>query len=204
MITRGSLIGFLVTLIAGVGAYTVTVQTRPATPTAASVTSATETLLIWLGASETQKAELRGHDPTFAADLNQLKTELQNKKQEFAALLEKADVSDDAVRSQLEAVLNNSNAIERRVANYLLSVRDHLTPEQRRKLFGLCADEVRQGGGHQWGRVRREMSSSQPHGGGGGYQWGRTRRQASETQPHDGGGPGQGRHGDGPGSGHGR
>ncbi len=203
MITRGTLIGFLVTLIAGVGAYTVTVQTRPAAPPAASVTSATETLLIWLGASEAQKAELRGHDPTFAADLNQLKTELQNKKQGFAALLEKSDASDDAVRSQLEAVLNTSNTIERRVANYLLSVRDHLTSDQRRKLFGLCAEQVRQGGGYQWGRVRREMGSGQPHGGGGGYQWGRTRRQASETQPHDGGGPGQGRHG-GPGSGHSR
>lgn len=164
MISRWT-IGLLVTGTAvAVGTFAGTVASRPASAPASSVDEATEALLTWLKASDAQRAELRGHDAGFAGDLKTLREDLATKRAGLAAVLENADALPQTVRARLDEVLTAQAAVERRVADYLLSVRSHLTADQRRQLFGLCAEGVRQGRGWQWGRRQHGDVASQPEG----------------------------------------
>lgn len=162
MISARTMTVLLIAGATGLGAYITTLKTRPASAPAPADSSATEALLSWLGASESQREELRTHDAGFAAELKQLKADLAAKRAAFAAVLEKGDAPDDQILTGLEAVLAANNALERRIAEYLLSVRDHLTPEQQRKLFGLCAEEARHG--RQWRGGRGESGLGPPSG----------------------------------------
>jgi len=150
----------LIAAATGLGAYTATVQTRPAGPPPPAADPATEALLNWLGASPAQRNELRMHDAGFAVELKQLKADVEAKRNQFASALEQPKASNDEIMSRLEAVLAANNALERRIAGYLLSVRDHLTPEQRQRLFGLCAEEARQG--RQWRGGRGPGATTRP------------------------------------------
>jgi Spy/CpxP family protein refolding chaperone len=161
-----------VAVVSAVAAYTATITTRPATATntATAKDPATETLLNWLGASAQQRQELATKDVEFGGELKQLKADLETKRKEFAAALERTDTPGDTILAKLEAMLAADAALQRRIARYLLSVRDHLTPEQQQKVFGLCAEEARHG--RQW---RGGRGNSEPAGGGGGGQQGRGR-----------------------------
>jgi len=46
---------------------------------------------------------------------------------------------------RVEAMQREKMATFRRITDYLLSVRDHLTAEQQRRLFGMCAAGIREG-----------------------------------------------------------
>jgi len=174
----GRAIGLVVMAgIAALAAYTATISSRPASApsTAPAEDTTTNTLLTWLGASQRQQDELKAHDPGFATELKQLKTALETKRTEFAATLEKVNASDDEIMARLEAVLTANATLERRIAKYLLSVRDHLTPEQQRKLFDLCAEEARHGRQWRGGRGTNEPAGpgGQPGRGGRGWRGGR-------------------------------
>jgi hypothetical protein len=173
MISRWTISLLFTGAVAAIGAFTATVATRPASAPAAATDSATEALLTWLQATDAQRAELRGHDLGFASDLKRLREALAAKRALLAGALDDADASPEAVRARLEEVLAAQAAIERRVTDYLLSVRDHLTSAQRRELFGLCAEEVRQGRGWQWGRQQHGNATSRPAGAGQGQGQGR-------------------------------
>ena len=119
-------------------------------PTTASAADGTGALMDWLAVPSTQRATILADDPRFDEDLDRLRAELTARRSEFAAVLEQTDASDEQIRQRSEAVLAASAALERRVVDHLLRVRDHLTLEQRRKLFGLCAEGIRQGQGWRW------------------------------------------------------
>ena len=134
----------LVAGLAGVGAYAAGVAAR-STSAPAQPDSATEALLNWLCVPAEQRAEIQQHDPGFAADLKSLREAVGARRTELAGALDDPGASNETILGKLEGLLAANAAVERRVANYLLTVRHHLTPEQQRRLFGLCADGIRQG-----------------------------------------------------------
>lgn len=171
MIAGRTIAWVVLATVTALAAYTATITSRPtsAPTTAPAEANATEALLTWLEASPQQLDELKAHDPTFPTDLKQLKADLEAKRTEFASALERVNAPEDEVLARLEATLSANAALQRRIAKYLLSVRDHLTPQQRQKLFGLCAEEARHG--RQWRGGRGATDST-----GAGDQSGRGRR----------------------------
>lgn len=107
-------------------------------------------LVRWLGLDPATAEKVRELDPSFGADLQALRKAHDDERGKLAELFEKPDVTDAELRNQFEAVIAAGNAVERRVADHLLAVRDHLTPAQQRQLFDLCAEHVRQGRRHRW------------------------------------------------------
>ena len=95
--------------------------------------------------SEQAKA-VEARDPQFAGDFRTLRQALEDARSALAATFEDESATDDQIREQVEAVIAAHNRLERRVAEYLIAVRDHLTPGQQKKLFGLCAKRVRECG----------------------------------------------------------
>lgn len=95
-----------------------------------------------------QAAEIAKHDPAFAGDLVRLRQALNGRREELAKAMESADVSEQEMQARLEAAFAADHALERRVMEYLMTIRDHLTPAQQQKLFGLAADGIRRGGGY--------------------------------------------------------
>lgn len=162
----------------GLASYGAGLVSRPTgtSPTA----NATDVLLDWLKVTDQQRADLKGHDPAFAEDLKALRVKLQARRDELASALDDGLTPDSQIRDRLEAVIAADAAIERRVADYLLAVRQHLSTEQQRQLFGLCAEGVRKGGG------------GYGPGGGRGMGWGRggPTTQSGATSPGGGRGPG--------------
>lgn len=155
---------------AAIGAYAATLATRTAVATLAPAPDqATEALLTWLDASDAQRDQLRQVDPTFARELHRLRAEAQVRRLELAAMLSEPDLPEASLMQAFEATLAADNALERRVAQYLLAVRKHLTPDQQQRLFGLCAERVGRGrgaGGAGWGRGfgRMDATATQPAG----------------------------------------
>jgi hypothetical protein len=156
MISMRSWTGILLVACAVVAGYAAAVSTRSAPALTQSKDPATEALLAWLNASSEQHAELQSHDPAFAKDLQDLRSDLAARRAGLAAALEDTSTPEATVLQHTEETIRASAALERRVVKYLLAVRDHLTAAQQRRLFGLCAETVRQGGGgHQWRHGQR-------------------------------------------------
>jgi hypothetical protein len=162
-----------IVVLAGFGAYRTTVDLRADSAPAGPTDEAANALMRWLNASPRQQAELHADDPNFAADLVRLRTELQTRRSELAVSLEDPAASDAQIRSRVEAVIAASAALERRVTDYLLLVRKHLTAEQQRRLFGLCAEGVRQGPGRRWRGGTEDDGAGRGRGPGGGRGLGR-------------------------------
>jgi Spy/CpxP family protein refolding chaperone len=170
--------------VAGFG-ITFTVRSASAQPRA--VDRATEAVMDWLGVPAAQRDQFSRHDPQFAADLQRLRDALARGRAELAAALEDGASNDQQIRARSEAVIAASAALERRVTDYLLAIRRHLTPEQQKRLFGICAQGVRQGGGGQW-RHGRDGDGPPPmgRGMGRGYRGGRGPAQPPATRPAQG------------------
>lgn len=184
---RTTLIGWALAIIAGVGAYRVTVAARTARAPAEAPDPATNALLDWLNVRGEQRTDIAAADTAFAADLQQLRASLEAKRTALAAALGNPETPDAQILAHVEAVIAADSALERRVAQYLLAVRPHLTSDQQRRLFGLCADGIRQGRGRQYrggttqpGEFRgRGMGPGGGQGRGMGGRWG-----ASQTSPN--------------------
>jgi hypothetical protein len=149
---RVTILSAALVALSGLGAYTATITTRSTSQPATSSDDATEALLSWLNASAEQRSQLRQADAGFASELKQLKANVAGNRTVLASLLEKPEATNEQIMAALEKVIAANNALERRVAKYLLSVREHLTLEQQRRLLNLCAEEVRRGRGYQWGK----------------------------------------------------
>jgi hypothetical protein len=112
-------------------------------------------------------AEIEAEDPTFRADLAELRAELAEHRHRLAGLFESPDSTDEAIRAAVEDIIDTRTRLERRVTDYLLTVRHKLTPGQQERLFNICAEGVR-GHGRPWGRAAGK------HGGRGGRGAGRS------------------------------
>lgn len=148
--TIKTLLGLLAATLVGVGAYAASVRTRPAAEPANPSDSATQALMDWLQVPTDQRAEIQQHDPAFAQDLKTLRQTLADRRADLAAALDDPTTPDPAIRAKLEALIAADANLERRAADYLLAVRHRLSPEQKKRLFGLCAEGVRQGVNCPW------------------------------------------------------
>ncbi|MHC4234174.1 MAG: Spy/CpxP family protein refolding chaperone, partial [Planctomycetota bacterium] len=142
-----AVVAFLGGLIGSMSAHS---GQEPSVPSAPG--PGTRPLARCLGISARRMAEIDSRDATFKADLASLRAELAARRQALADALESPDSSDDEVRNGVERIIETHNTLERRVTEYLLVVRDELTPQQRTKLFRLCSEGVRGGHGRGWGR----------------------------------------------------
>jgi hypothetical protein len=98
----------------------------------------------WLGLSAEQEATIRRQDPDFTRDLEDAREKLDQERARLAGLFEQGNATDQELRSQIEAVIVAGNSLEHRVADHLIHIRRHLTSDQQKRLFGLCAQSVRQ------------------------------------------------------------
>lgn len=146
---RRSWVGILLVLFGGLAGFGIAFATRSARAQATDGAAA-EALLEWLRVPVEQREAIRSHDASFAGDLKRLREELATCRSELAAALERSEATDEQIRARSEAAIAAGVALERRVTEHLLAIRDHLTPEQQKRLFGLCAEGVRQGRGWQW------------------------------------------------------
>jgi hypothetical protein len=130
-------------------------------------------------------------DPTFVADHARLDAAMTAERDRLAKLLESA-ADDDAIMKQVEVVMTAHNEVERRVAQHLLRIRKHLTPQQQKRLMDLAAEGVRQRG-YRW-RRGQQGGNAETHGpghGGRGPGWRRGQGQGHGTGQSEGAaGPG--------------
>lgn len=82
-------------------------------------------------------------DPSFPSDAANLAAKLDAEQEKLAGLLENPDSAREETMVQVETMMVAHNDLERRVAEHVLEVREHLTPDQRKKLMGLMAERVR-------------------------------------------------------------
>lgn len=87
-----------------------------------------------------------------------------------AAANEAPPATDQDILDQVERVIAAQDTLERRVAQHIVAVRGHLTPDQQKRLLGLCAKQVRkhrhQGWGRGYGRGMHRGGAGHEHGGG--------------------------------------
>jgi len=143
------LLGSCVAVFAASLAGTIVARSQPSSEKKPCVGSP---LARWLNLDRKTAEEIESHDPQFTEDLKSLQRELASARSTLATLLENENSTNEQIQGQVEKCIAKHNAQERRVAQYLLTVRDHLTSGQQRKLFRLCAEGVRKGRGHGWGR----------------------------------------------------
>lgn len=141
----------LIAVIAGLGTFALTVAAKPQSRTP-DADAPMRAALAWAGVPESDQSAIVAHDPAFTEDLAKLRAELAARRSELAAALDDPQTTDQQILARSEAAIAAANAVERRVTSHLLAIRDHLNPDQQRKLFGLCAESVRTGKGNQWRR----------------------------------------------------
>jgi Spy/CpxP family protein refolding chaperone len=169
MTRKQQLLVVLAALLAAVASFAVAyAQRSAATSRAAAGNPAGETLLNWLNVPAAAREQILARDPAFGDDLARLRNDLNQRRETLAAALEDPTSAPDVIRARVEAVIAASASLERRVTEYLLSVRDHLTPEQQKRLLSLCAQGVRQGSGWRWRHGQGGDGAGQGPGGGGG------------------------------------
>lgn len=114
---------------------------------------------------------IQSHDATFGADLATLRGEARARRQDLCAALESSDISDGDIRAKAASLRDAENRVQERVLDHLLAIRQHLTPDQQRRLLNMCAQGMRQGrgGGMRWGP---QDGSGPGRGGGGPYRGG--------------------------------
>ncbi|MBM4037182.1 MAG: periplasmic heavy metal sensor [Planctomycetes bacterium] len=123
---------------AGVGAFVATVASRAATRREPPPPVAR-----WLGLTDEQAKAVEQADPRFATETDALRTDLCEKREALAALLEDPQSPKDRILAQVEQVIAAQDTLTRRVAQHLVAIRPLLTPEQQKQLMGACASGMR-------------------------------------------------------------
>lgn len=93
--------------------------------------------------SPEQESTIGKADPNFRPEARSLAAKLDAEHNKLAELLEDAGAGREAVMAQVETMMLAHNALERRVAEHVMEVREHLSPQQRAKLMSLMAERVR-------------------------------------------------------------
>jgi Spy/CpxP family protein refolding chaperone len=143
-------LSFLLALFAGFALARVTrpeSQSATRAPTSSPV-AANEVLGQWLGLNATQSRQLQQLDASFPKDYSRLRQDLQTRRSELAQAIEDPKSSDALIRGRVDAAIEADHALERRITEHLLTVRQQLTPEQQQRLFSLAAEGIRRGGGY--------------------------------------------------------
>jgi hypothetical protein len=104
----------------------------------------------WLGMSPAQLKKIQSVDPTFAEESTKLERSLFEERQKLANLFDSEEATAEGIQQQVEKVIAADNALERRVASHLIALRPHLSSEQRARLYGRCAQGIREAGGCRW------------------------------------------------------
>ncbi len=144
MISRGGILIAVLFALVFAGSFVGTVAISSQNPKTPCEQKGCALFSNWLDLDETQREAINKQDEAFTAELCKLRTELNSKRLELARTFEDGSASDDRIRATVEAVISAHNALERRVAEHIIAVRQYLTPQQQHRLFSLCADEVRQ------------------------------------------------------------
>ena len=93
--------------------------------------------------SDQQERAINEADPSFQADAARLASQLDAVQADLALLLEDPATDKQEAMAKVETMMLAHNALERRVAEHVLEVREHLTLEQSKSLMGLMAERVR-------------------------------------------------------------
>jgi len=88
--------------------------------------------------TEEQNAWMEAHDPNFEADCVLLKERLRQVHTDLIASLEDSDSVDQELLAQIDTLVEAHRELETRVAQSIMLLRPHLSPEQRTHLSGLC------------------------------------------------------------------
>ena len=140
-------------VLAGVlfaGSLVGTVVTRSQPTTTTPPLAAASPVAQWLGLDSKESADLEKSDPSFAAELAELRSALSTARDALALSFDDPNSTDQQVRQCSERVSEAHDCLERRVVEHLILVRHRLTPAQQKRLFELCADGVRESKQYGW------------------------------------------------------
>jgi len=138
----------------------------------------------WLDLSDKETESLDERDPGFARDATELSDALCEARRALANLLEDPATPDDTIRQQVEKIIKAHGALERRATEHLLAIRDHLTPDQQKRLLGFCASVIREGAGRGFRRRQRRRLRGGRGGGGLGGGRGAGRNAGAQEDEH--------------------
>ncbi|MBL7134580.1 MAG: periplasmic heavy metal sensor [Phycisphaerae bacterium] len=96
-----------------------------------------------LSLSAQQEQAINEADPSFHTDAARLASDLDAVQENLACLLEDPATDRQVAMATIEKMMLAHNALERRVAEHVLEVREHLEPQQRKSLMGLMSERVR-------------------------------------------------------------
>ena len=109
-----------------------------------------------LGLTDAQQQAADQKDPSFQADTQQLAQQIRQAHDELAQALQDPAIPDNQVSQALEKVIGLQTQLEQRAVEYVLSIRDQLTPAQQQQLMGLSQ------GGWRWRNGSQLSDSSSP------------------------------------------
>ena len=133
----------------GLGSFLVTVYARRGSQNRFGQDQNRGPVAAWLNLDVQQTQSVLEADPDFMEDTANLNSALEDESNKLAELMENPDTDGSQILQQVENVIAIRNQIERRVAKHVVAIRPYLLPEQRSKLFDLCARKVRRRGrGH--------------------------------------------------------
>jgi len=144
--------------------------------------------------SAQQEQAINEAAPSFQTDAARLASDLDAVQENLACMLDDPAIDRQEAMATVEKMMLAHNALERRVAEHVLEVREHLEPQQRKALMGLMAERVRDTQNRMqrcrwgWGRGTGSGSGSGSGRGSGGGQGGGNGR-GGRNGPRDGTGP---------------
>lgn len=158
----------MIALTCAVGSYLATyaVQQQGRAGRADDSIAVAQSVTDWLEMTPRQAAAVRDIEAPFAADRALLEASLVAEREHLATMLENPAARDDEILRQVEKVIAAHNALERRVAEFLVAMRPHLSATQQKRLFDRLASTVREGGGWRWRHGRPGSVEGGWHGGG--------------------------------------
>lgn len=88
--------------------------------------------------TDRQLALVQQKDPAFESDIRQLRSRLLDERSKLQTLLETGQNPNGQLMRQVNAVITAHNALEKRLIDFILTMRPHFTPDQQQRLIGLC------------------------------------------------------------------
>ena len=88
--------------------------------------------------NDQQLETIKKQDPAFAADSKILRQQLLQHRSKLRAMFEDPEATDHDLMQEVDRMIAAHKAIEKRVAEYVVLLRPHLTQEQQKWLIGLC------------------------------------------------------------------
>jgi hypothetical protein len=90
-----------------------------------------------------QSKTLAQSDPNFLKASNTLQLEIANAHRSLVSMLNDPTVPNEKIIGAIQDYLEKSSALEIRAIEYFITIRQHLTAEQRKQIFCWCAQQLR-------------------------------------------------------------